>query len=159
MIRQSQNIAGRQNLLQHFICDRRGLAATEFAALATILIFMSIATADLGMGFYRKMQVQNAAQAGARYVMLKGLDTAGIVNSITEATSFSAIVASDPIVFYGCASAEAIAPTYQNATCSDGKTAGRYVTVSTQATYNPLLPFPLLPNSFTLEAQFTVRVP
>ena len=88
MIRQSQEIAGRENLLQQFICDHRGLAATEFAALATILIFMSIATADLGMGFYRKMQVQNAAQAGARYVMLKGLDTAGIVNSINRSDKF-----------------------------------------------------------------------
>jgi hypothetical protein len=105
------------------------------------------------------MQVENAAQAGARYVMLKGLDTAGILSAVQAATSFADIVASDPNVFYGCASGSGITSTYQFATCSDGTTAGRYVTVSTQALYKPILTLPLFPENFSLGAEFTVRVP
>jgi Flp pilus assembly protein TadG len=157
------HVVGSWFLLRRFIggCGDGigGVAAIEFAVLATILIFTSVATADLGMGFYRKMQVQNAAQAGARYVMLKGLDTTGIVSAIHAATNYADIVASDPNVFYGCASSSGITSTYQFATCSDGTTAGRYVTVSTQAYYKPILTLPLFPENFSLGAEFTVRVP
>jgi len=38
-----------------------------------------------------------------------------------------------------------------------GAQAGTYVTVSAQAVYNTLLPYPLLPSSYTLTAQSTVR--
>src|SRR5215204_3406530 len=139
--------AGRWPLVATFISSRgdgiRGVAAIEFAVLATILIFTSIATVDLGMGFYRKMQVQNAAHAGARYVMLKGLDTDGILSAIQEATSFADVAASEPNVFYGCAAGNGVMPTYQFATCPDGTIAGRYVTVSTQGLYKPILNLPL----------------
>jgi len=159
----TDGVASGWRLFRHFMADTEdglsGVAAIEFSIIATMFVLMSITTADIGMGFYRKMQVQNAAQAGARYAMLKGLDTAGIVNAINLATRFEDIVAADPDVFYGCASAEGITPTYQNATCPDGETAGRYVTVSTQAAYMPILPIPLLPSSYNFQAQSTVRMP
>jgi hypothetical protein len=157
------NVARSWILLQRFLSGRGdgigGVAAIEFAVLATILLFTTLATADLGMGFYRKMQVENAAQAGARYVMLKGLDTAGIGSAIQAATNYADIVASDPNVFFGCAFGSAITSTYQFATCPDGTAAGRYVTVSTQAIYSPILTLPLFPKNISLGAEFTVRVP
>ena len=43
-------------------------------------------------------------------------------------------------------------------TCSDGQTAGTYVTVAAQVTYTPLLPYPTMGNSITLSAQTTARI-
>ena len=48
-----------------FGSDRSGAGAIEFAFLAPLLILMAMLTIDLGLGGYRQMQVQNAAQAGA----------------------------------------------------------------------------------------------
>ncbi|TMJ54449.1 MAG: pilus assembly protein, partial [Alphaproteobacteria bacterium] len=52
--------------------DIRGVAAIEFAIVAPMLVLAMVCTADLGLGIYRKMQVQNAAQAGAEYAIVHG---------------------------------------------------------------------------------------
>jgi len=165
MITKIQAVVRRWPAFHRLLSDRRdgtcGMAGIEFAAIGATVLIMGIATADFGMGFYRRMQVQNAAQAGARYVMLYGPgNPAGIVTSIQAATGFADIVASEPNEFYGCATPLGLTVTYQNATCPDGTTAGRYVTVSAQATYNSILPLPRpFNNNYSLDAQFTVRVP
>jgi Flp pilus assembly protein TadG len=41
-----------------------GAAAIEFAIVVPVLTLMVIAVSDIGMGVYRKMQVEGAAQAG-----------------------------------------------------------------------------------------------
>jgi len=43
-------------------------------------------------------------------------------------------------------------------TCDDGQSARTYVTVSAQATYTTLIPYPSLGSSVVLTAQSTVRV-
>jgi Flp pilus assembly protein TadG len=137
----------------------RGVVAIEFAMIAMMLIIMTIGTVDMGMGFYRKMEVQNAAQAGARYAMVKGFDVAGIAAAVSAATTYTDIVASEPSTFYGCPSATGVTTVPQNTVCPDGTQAGEYVTVSTSATYSTILPLPLFPSSFDFGAQSTVRLP
>ena len=63
--------------------DRRGAALIEFAAVATLLSGLLLPLADLGMGFYYKMQVMTAAEAGAQYAFKKGWTT----NSTTTQTN------------------------------------------------------------------------
>jgi Flp pilus assembly protein TadG len=135
-----------------------GVAAIEFAILATILILLMICTVDIGMGFYRKMQIQNAAQVGAQYAMLHGFSAGSISAAVTGATSFSGISASpDPTQYCGCPGNTGIGTTTCGSTCADGTTAATYVSVSAQGTYDTLLSYPLIPRSFTLTAQSTVR--
>jgi len=136
----------------------RGTAAIEFAILATILIMLMICTVDIGMGFYRKMQVQNAAQVGAQYAMLHGFSTSSIGAAVAAATSYPNISASpDPTQYCGCPSNTGISTTTCGSVCADGTTAATYVSVSAQGTYETLLSYPLIPRSFTLTAQSTVR--
>src|SRR5262249_31016568 len=71
--------------------DNRGVAAIEFAVIMPVLIILMVASFDLGTGFYRKMQVQNSAQAGAVYAMLHGFSSSSITSAVTSATSFSGI--------------------------------------------------------------------
>ena len=136
-----------------------GVAAVEFALIAPLLALSIICTVDLGLGIYRKMQVQNAAQAGAEYAVTHGYLASAIATATTSATSFSAIQASpEPTRFCGCASASGVVGAACGSTCPGGSSAGTYVTVSAQSTYTTLLPYPLLPDSFALTAQSTVRI-
>jgi Flp pilus assembly protein TadG len=139
--------------------DCRGVAAIEFALVGPMLVVMMVCTVDLGSGIFRKMQVQNAAQAGAIYAALHGFTASSISTAVTSATSFSGISASPaPSQYCGCASNTGITTIDCTSTCTGGSTPGTYVTVSAQGVYATILPYPLLPESFTLTAQSTMRI-
>jgi Flp pilus assembly protein TadG len=135
-----------------------GTAAIEFSIIAPLLILMLIGTVDLGIGTYQNMQVQNAAQAGAEYAMARGFNTAAISSAVTNATALQGIsVSPAPSQFCGCPSETGIATAVCNSVCPSGAASGTYVTVFAQLTYTTLLPYPLLPPSYTFVGQSTVR--
>jgi Flp pilus assembly protein TadG len=136
-----------------------GAAAIELAVLAPVLVMVTVVTADLGMGIYRNMQVQAAAQAGAEYAVAHGFNAGGITNAIAIATPLAGISASPaPRQFCGCGSSTGIAETTCDTACASGARTATYVTASAQSVYQTLLPYPLLPSAFTLTAQSTVRM-
>jgi hypothetical protein len=137
----------------------RGASAIEFAIVAPVIILMAIFVIDLGMGFYRKMQVESAAQAGAQYAMVHGSDTSSITTAVVSATSFSGITASPtPSQFCGCATSTGIISAACDIPCPSGSAPGTYITVFAQGTYATLLPYPGIPASFNLTAQSAVRI-
>lgn len=139
--------------------DSSGIAAVEFGLMAPLLAIALICTVDLGLGVYRKMQVQNAAQAGAEYALTHGFLGASIKSATTSATSYSAIQATpDPVQFCGCPSANGVIGATCGSTCPGGSQAGTYIRVSAQATYSTLIPYPSLPSSYVFSAQSTVRM-
>jgi Flp pilus assembly protein TadG len=154
-------LASRRSLRQLIWSTDRGTNGTmavEFAIIAPALVLMMACTVDLGMGIYRKMQVENAAQAGAEYAIEHGY-TGSIANVVSNATTFSGIIASPgPSEFCGCPSSTGITSAACNSTCPSGVAAGTYVTVSAQGTYNTILPYPVIPHTFTFAAQSTVRI-
>lgn len=136
-----------------------GVAAIEFAIAVPLLLMFAICTFDIGMGFYRKAQVENAAQAGAQYALLHGFNVGAIQNAVTASTSNPGVTASpSPSQFCGCASSGGISPAPCNSACPSGSTAGMYVSVSAQANYTPVISYPLFPDSFNLAATSTLRV-
>jgi Flp pilus assembly protein TadG len=142
-------------------CDEgiAGVSAVEFAIIAPVFVVAIICTIDIGAGFYRKMQVQSAAQVGAQYAALHGFDATNIANAITSATAFSGIAASpSPAQFCGCASASGIGAVDCASKCPSGSSPGSYITASAQGTYTTILPYPLLSSSYTLNAQSTLRI-
>src|SRR5262245_48597219 len=83
----------------------QGASAVEFAILAPILVFLLVCTLDLGLGFHSKMQVQNAAQAGAQYAIVNGFNATAISSAVTATTTLAGITASPaPSQFCGCPS-------------------------------------------------------
>ncbi len=136
-----------------------GVAAIEFAIAVPLLLMFAICTFDIGMGFYRKAQVENAAQAGAQYALLHGFNVSAIQNAVTASTSNPGVSASpSPSQFCGCASSSGISSAPCNSTCPSGATAGMYVSVSAQANYTPLISYPLFADSFNFTATSTLRV-
>jgi Flp pilus assembly protein TadG len=139
--------------------DERGMAAIELALIAPILALGIIGTTDLGIGIYRKMQVQAAAQAGVDYAASHGFVADGVAAAIRAATSLSGIEAQpEPLQYCGCASATGIVGSSCTSTCDGGARAGTYVTVATRTSYKTIIPYPLFPSSFELTAQSTVRI-
>jgi len=158
-----ENVAATVRLLRSFLRNRSvgsdGIAATEFAIFAPMLVVAMIGVADLGMGIHRKMQVQNAAQAGAAYAMVNGFSANSITSSVLNATSFAGISAEPaPTWSCGCPSSVGTTGASCNSTCADGTVAGVYVTVSAQGTYNTLVPYPGLTSTFNFTSQSTVRI-
>jgi Flp pilus assembly protein TadG len=165
---------GRQNIVcksasagwrsfHRLITDRddgtRGVAAIEFAVVASVLVLLMICVVDIGMGFYRKMQLQNAAQVGAQYAMRHGFSASSITTAVIAASTFPDIsVSPAPSQYCGCPSSTSIATADCSSTCADGSTPATYVSVSAQGTYNTILTYPMIPKSFAFTAQSTVRV-
>ncbi len=139
--------------------SRQGTSAIEFAIAAPLLLAILVPTADLGMGFYTRMQVQNAAQAGAQWAVLhQTFDSNAIQNAVANATSLPSITATPaPTQSCGCANGTGVTTVACGSTCPNGAAAGSYATVSAQAPYSPLIPYPMLGASITLSAQSTVR--
>jgi len=139
-------------------CGKQGIAAIEFAIIVPILALLLLCTVDIGMGFYRKMEVQTAAQAGAEYAAVHGYSVSSISSAITNTASYSINASPSPAQFCGCASTSGVTTATCSSTCPDGTVAGTYVTASASATYNTILQYPMLPTTFTLQAQSTVRI-
>jgi Flp pilus assembly protein TadG len=136
-----------------------GVASVELAIIAPLLTMAVICTADLGLGIFRNMQVQAAAQAGAEYAITRGFTQSGITTAVTSATSFMSIQAVPaPYQFCGCPTASGVTTASCNATCPDGSKVGAYVEVSAQGSYDTILPYPSLPSTFLFTAKSTARV-
>jgi Flp pilus assembly protein TadG len=152
---------GLERLRRFFSSDQTaiaGAASVELAIIAPVLVAALICTVDLGFGIYRSMQVEAAAQAGANYAVVRGFTPAGVTSAIASATSLGGVQATPaPVQFCGCASAGGIANAACGQPCPDGTSPGTYVTVSAQANYTTLLPYPMFPNTFVFAAQSTVR--
>ncbi|MGH6935110.1 MAG: TadE/TadG family type IV pilus assembly protein [Methylocella sp.] len=140
-----------------------GVAAIELALVSPLLVTGVLGAAELGITIFRETQVQFAAQAGARYALSHGFNTANVSNAIVNATTYTAITATPaPTQFCGCPSATGVTPTGGappcSATCSGGATAGTYVTASSQAHFSPIIPNPWQADTVTLAAQLTVQI-
>lgn len=136
-----------------------GAAAVEFGFMISLFSLMLVSVTDIGLGVYRKMQVEGAAQAGAQYAMVRGFDASAISTAVTSATNAAAVTANpSPTKFCGCTTGSSISNAACGTTCPGGAMAGTYATVSAQASYSTILNYRVVPVSYTFNAQSTVRL-
>ncbi|MBR0712822.1 TadE/TadG family type IV pilus assembly protein [Bradyrhizobium liaoningense] len=140
------------------VTDCRGAAAVEFAIFVPLLTLAVISVTDIGLAVLRKMQVEDAAQAGAQYAIRNGFDSAAITSAVTSATSSTAISASPaPAKFCGCATGSSITTATCGTTCTGGTTAGTYVKVSAQANYYTIIDYQIV-STYAFSAESTARL-
>lgn len=137
---------------------RRGTAAIEFALSAPVFVILLLGVVDVGLGAYRQMQVQDAAEAGALYAAINGWNPTGIETAVVNATGAAGMTAPAPTEFCGCPSTSGVTTVACNATCSGAETPGVYVQINAALPYTNILPYPGLPIPATLTAQSTVRL-
>jgi Flp pilus assembly protein TadG len=101
--------------------DTRAVAAVEFGIMIPLLSLMVVSVTDIGLAVYRKMQVENAAQAGAQYAIARGYDASSISNAVTGATNSTAVTASpSPVQFCGCPMSTGVSTVSCGSVCTGG---------------------------------------
>jgi Flp pilus assembly protein TadG len=147
-----------------------GVALVELAIIAPVIAILIIGISDIGLFAFRQMQVQHAAQAGARYASAHTYNSSLISSAVQyDETTFTITVPPNtPVQFCGCPTATGLTNVGTppcSSTCAVGGVAGTYVTVSAQATYNPVVVTTILgsssifgASSHTLTASATVRI-
>jgi Flp pilus assembly protein TadG len=167
-------LAGRSGLY----AAEDGTSLVEFGLISAVLVIpLVIGLYDFGTALFQWMEVGNAARAGAESATFSGtFDQTKIVAAVTNATALSSIQPNTsqggspspaPTQFCGCpvAASGVVAtgntpPACGSTTCTSGGFDATYVTVSAQAQYTPIFPYPgIVPTGgFTLTAQTTVRI-
>lgn len=141
-----------------------GAALVEFAVLGSLLLGLALYAMDFGLFAFNKMEVQNAAQAGAQYAIANATYSSSSMSSaMASATRFTAITPSST-QFCGCPATSGV--TFCAASCDLCNTGtcattvqGHYVTATATANYTPLVKFgQLSASSYNITAQSTVRI-
>jgi Flp pilus assembly protein TadG len=137
-----------------------GVSAIEFAVVGGALSLLLLGVLDFGVGYWDKVQVGDAARAGADYAERNAYDSTKIQSAITNATTLSGIQASPaPSSFCGCPDiTSGVGSVSCTTTCSDGTAAGTYVTVYAQKSYSTIFAWPGVSNPTTLSSSVTVRI-
>jgi Flp pilus assembly protein TadG len=128
---------------------RRATAALEFALAAPLLVLMLGGAADFGLALYYRTRLASAVAAGTQYAYNTGtsVTTTNIQTVVQSAMFLSADASSNLSVSFAGASPGVQSPGWycvtgtgptvtasaQSSTCSDGTSAGYYI--SFQATY------------------------
>jgi Flp pilus assembly protein TadG len=137
--------------------DRRGGTAVEFALIAPVLILLLAGLVDGSRLIVATMQVKAAAQAGADYARRNGFNASAIQGAVASGTSLAVTATPSPAQQTACVSGMTITPTIQT-TCPGGSVAGSFVTVSAQAPFSAIMPWPGLSSPSTVTAQSLVRL-
>jgi hypothetical protein len=86
--------------------DRRGVAASEFALIAPVLVLLMVSMVDLANAMWRTSRLEMAARAGAQYAFARPEDAAGITARVLgQLTGWTGV---------------SVAPTTMVCKCDDG---------------------------------------
>lgn len=155
-----------------------GAAVVEATILVPILVAMGAYTADFGLFFYTKMQMQNAAQAGAQWAIANRVyNHDSIQFAAQNAVQMSGItVTATPTPFCGCSTDSSGNPTVTsmgggtctsapNSTCNTGGVTGNYLAVTAKpkypdntTLYKSFVPFGLISSTYNISATTVVRI-
>ena len=145
-------------LAKSFARNTRGGAGIEFAVIGPAIVVLLIGVTDFGLGFYRRMQAQTAAQRGAMYATVNSFNSAGISSTITS-TRGSIVATPAPTAFWACPGTTGLTASTQGTTCPGTTvTAGQYVSASAQTTYTTIFRYPGLTSPMTFSATQVVRI-
>ncbi len=142
---------------QTFLREQLGSSLMETAVVLPLLVLLLVGSVDYGRGFYTAIEVSSAAESAAMYGTTNPTDVAGIASMAKlDAKDIATL---NVTASYGCECADgsgAVVSCLTAVVCSDN--AIRYVDVSTSTLYTPIIPYPLIPSSFTLSGHSRMRM-
>jgi len=125
---------------------------------------LMLVTTDIARAFYTQAEVENAARAGAQYGSRSpttAVDAAGIS---TYAANDAANVSGLTVTSSTCTCPPSGSSTVPgggtvcpSSYCTDNPEA-TYVTVNTSATFTTVVPYPGIPNTYTIQGQAIMQV-
>src|SRR5437764_9546401 len=121
-----------------------GSGSIEFAIVGTFLTLLLLGTLDFGMVFFQEMQIANAAQAGADYVMGRAYNATNVTSAAQGATNLTGVTVAPSTLLCGCPSTTG---GVSSATCgtacpaANSGTATGYVKVQATVSYRTVFPW------------------
>lgn len=131
-------------MIKLFYRDQNGIAATEFALMAPVLLFMLIGIVDYGTYLNSAMKLESTALSAAQYIRAGGLEddlqedvilesnlglTAGNAGEVTVAVDY----------FYECADGVSAD---EDTDCGSGDYLRQFVEVTLTRDVETLIPYP-----------------
>ncbi len=135
----------------------RGASLLEFALVLPLFMLLLFGAVDFGRAYYLSMEVAGAAQAGAVYGIQNPGDITGIQTAaVADAPNVSGLTATATSISE-CSDGTHSPNASLDVCKAEGTTCVALVTVSVNATYTPLFPWPGIPKSITLSQQAAMR--
>lgn len=136
--------------------SEEGNSLVEVALFLPLLLLLLMGVVDFGRAYYLADEVAGAAQAGAVYGMQNSSDTTGMANAAKlNAPDVSGMTATGA---WGCECSDG---THRSANCTSAPSCSvnvvYYATVTTTATYRPVIPWPGIGSSMTISRSVTMR--
>ncbi len=141
--------------------SENGVAAVEFALVVPVLVLLLAGAISFGVAFRMKMEVGNAARAGAAYASAHGFNLSGITAAARNATALSAVTVAAAQATTSCVdpATGAINSGNSDQACpGTGSPPGAYVTVTTRMPYTFILAVPGIGDSTTLTGHAVARI-
>lgn len=137
-----------QSWARRVACDMRGASVIETAIIFPVLLTLMAGATDFAMGFWLKMQTQQAAARAMELATAGGLEALSETTLQEEAATAARVPAGQVTVrkWLECNGVEG----NFDVGCNGGEFIGRYVSVRIQNSYRPmfatLLPASVAPN-------------
>jgi Flp pilus assembly protein TadG len=139
-----------------------GASLIELALVTPFLVLFVLGAVDFGHAFYVNLELVNAAHAGAEYASLNPTLTAGITAASQQSAPELHLTASEVTPTYGCecsdgTSYKANCPAAPQPSCVLPAIVVNRVQVTATTTYTTLIPWGVIPSSFTWSRTATIR--
>jgi Flp pilus assembly protein TadG len=145
--------------------SEKGQSAAEFAVILPVLALVLVVIADFGRIFFISIAVNNAARAGAQYGSQTNTTAADSAGMVAEAqadganiSNFGTPTASECTCGTASPPTNPSCSTISSTFCADATSQTVYVIVNTSATFQTLLNYPGIQNSYTLTGQAIMQV-
>ncbi|HKR27665.1 MAG TPA: TadE/TadG family type IV pilus assembly protein [Acidobacteriaceae bacterium] len=147
---------------RRFVHGSSGQGLVETALTASLLVLLLLAAIDFGRAFYMVVELKGAAHAGAVYGSQFPTDKTGMVTVATNNQSDLGSAASTPTADWGCECSDGTNATLESSgSCATPSCTNMneiyYVTVTTTATYSPLVPWPGIPKTMNMSETVEMR--
>lgn len=139
-------------IFNHYIQRNDGVAATEFALIAPVLLIIMLGIFDYGMFLNAQMKLESTARAAAQYVILGGdpdlIEQEIILQSslnVSEDTLDSVDV--EKSYTYECSDGLSVG---EGSECDDGDYLREFFEITISMDYEPIFGAPGVPDSITI---------
>lgn len=144
------------NKVKRFKVSSHGGAAVELAVVFPILVLLIIGVVDYGRVFYTSITVANAARAGAEWGAhnpFLATDTVEMKNRAQADGQEAGTLIKSARYYCQCGGV----PNGTCSVCGSGAAPEVFVEVTASKTVNMLLPYPGIPNNFSITRKATFR--
>ncbi len=135
--------------------NRRGVAAAEFAMIASVMLTLLLGVYDVGNAIQERLQLEQAVRAGAEYALSWPNQTSGIETAITNALPWTTPTVSVSALVCECVdSGGGSSPSVCGQACGAGTTHRSYLTLTATNSSTPFLLSAVAGNSATYVVRF-----